>query len=183
MDDFSSLFFLVPALCADAFTASFVYGAGHVKIPMLSAWIITFLSSGILSAALFLGTCLRPFLPQELPVFLSASLLLLLGCSKVTAAPTKDMARHANKRDPEILSSSEAFILGIGLSLDNAAAGLGAGLSGNSFPALLLLSLLIGFLSVAGGCFLGQRAGALAGVDFSRYGGIILVILGLLKLV
>lgn len=183
MDDFSSLFFLVPALCADAFTASFVYGAGHVKIPVLSAWIITALSSGILSAALVLGSFLRPFLPQEIPVFLSASLLILLGCSKITAVPTKDMAKHANKREPEVLSPSESFFLGIGLSLDNAAAGLGAGLSGNSFPVLLLSSLLFGYFSVAGGCFLGKKAGALAGVDFSRYGGIVLVILGLLKLI
>lgn len=183
MDDFSTLLFLVLALCADSFTASFVYGAGYVKLPLSSAYIITALSSGILSVSLLLGSVLRPYLPPDIPVFLSASLLILLGCSKITARSTKDMADHANRKEPEILSPRESFFLGIGLSMDNAAAGLGAGLSGNSFPILLLLSLLLGFLSIEGGCFLGKKASLWASVDFSRYGGIILVALGLLKLV
>lgn len=182
MDSFSSLLFLIIALCADSFTASFVYGAGCVRIPWSSACIITALSSGILSGALLLGAVLRPFLPQEVPVFLSACLLILLGCSKATARPTEDMARHANRQEPEILSPAESFFLGIGLSLDNAAAGLGAGLSGNSFPMILLLSLVLSLLSVKGGCFLGKKAAAWVRVDFSKYSGFILVVLGLLKL-
>lgn len=182
MDAFSTLLFLVLALCADSFTASFVYGAGYVKLPLSSACIITALSSGILSVSLLLGAALKPYLPQDLPVFLSASLLILLGFSKITAKPTKDMANHANRQEPEILSPHESFFLGIGLSIDNAAAGLGAGLSGNSFPVLLLLSLILGFLSIEVGCFLGKKARLWASVDFSRYGGMILVVLGLLKL-
>lgn len=183
MGDFSSLLFLSIALCADAFTAGFVYGAGHVKIPLPSAFIMTALSSGILSVSLVSGSFLKPFLPMEVPVFLSACLLILLGFSKITAKPTKDTARHANQKEPEILSCSESFFLGIALSLDNAAAGLGAGLSVSSFPILVTLSLVLGLFSVLGGCFLGKKAGSWSNVDFSKYSGIILVILGLMKLI
>lgn len=183
MDSLSSLVFLILALCADTFTACFVYGTGNVRIPPVSSWIITLLSAGILSASLALGAVLKPFLPPDVPVFLSSSLLVLLGASRFTAAPTKDMAAHANKEKPEILSPSEALFLGAGLSVDNAAAGIGAGLSGSSLPAVLILSLLFGMASVTGGCRLGKRAVSMADMDFSKYSGVILVILGLLKLV
>ena len=183
MSDFSSLLFLSIALCADAFTAGFVYGAGNVKIPLVSALIMTALSSGILSVSLISGSLLKPFLPMEIPSFLSVCLLILLGFSNLTAKPTKDTASHANQKEPEVLSSSEAFCLGIALSLDNAAAGLGAGLSGSSFPILITLSLALGLSSVLGGCFLGKKASFWSGVDFSKYSGIILIILGLMKLV
>ncbi len=182
MSNFSSLLFLSIALCADAFTAGFVYGAGNVKIPLSSAFIMTVLSSGILSVSLVFGSLLKPFLPMEIPSFLSACLLILLGLSKLAARPTKDTARHANQKEPEVLSCSESFFLGIALSLDNAAAGLGAGLSGSSFPILITLSLVLGLLSVLGGCFLGKKAGSWSNVDFSKYSGIILIILGLMKL-
>lgn len=182
MDVFSPLLLLIPALCADAFAASFVYGAGHVKIPVLSACIINLLSTGILSVSLLFGSLLRPFLSADLPVFLCASLLVLSGASKLNAAPTENMAENANRNKPEILSPSEALFLGAGLSLDNGAAGIGAGLSGSSLLAVILLSVLFGFLSIYMGCSLGKRAGRLAGHDFSKYGGALLILLGLLKL-
>lgn len=183
MNSFSSLIFLILALCADTFTVSFVYGAERVRIPLPSIWIITFLSTGILGTALMAGAALKPFLPDELPMFLGSSLLVLLGASRFTAVPPKDMAVHANRLEPEVLSSSEAFFLGIGLSIDNAAAGLGTGLSGAPLPLVILLSLSLSFAAVTAGCAAGKRAVMAADLDFSRYSGIVLVILGLLKLI
>lgn len=180
---FSSLFFLAAALCADSFTASFVYGAGNVRIPPLSAGIITLVSSAILVSSMAAGSLLTPFLSPELPTFLSSSLFVLLGCSKLTAPATKELTDQANKKEPEVLSSSESLFLAIGLSIDNAAAGLGAGLAKSPALPLLFLSLILSFLSIDAGGRLGKRAGALIRTDFSRYGGIVLVILGLLKLI
>src|SRR5699024_11746977 len=46
---------LVIALSIDAFVASFVYGSNKVRIPLVSAWIITMLSTGILILFLVMG--------------------------------------------------------------------------------------------------------------------------------
>lgn len=87
MGDLSSLFLFTAALCADSFAVSFVCGTGKIKIPRSSAWILAFCPAAVLAAASALGTVLRPLLPEELPVFLSASLLMLLGFSHFTASP------------------------------------------------------------------------------------------------
>ena len=87
MGDLSSLFLFTATLCADSFAASFVCGTGKIKIPRSSAWILAFCPAAVLAAASVLGTVLRPLLPEELPVFLSASLLMLLGFSRFTASP------------------------------------------------------------------------------------------------
>ena len=86
MGDLSSLFLFTAALCADSFAVSFVCGTGKIKIPRSSAWILAFCPAAVLAAASVLGTVFRPLLPEELPVFLSASLLMLLGFSRFTAS-------------------------------------------------------------------------------------------------
>ena len=183
MSDFFELLLLVIALCADAFTASFVYGADRVKIPFLSAAIITLLSTGILAAFLLAGTVIRPFFPGNTAALLSAALLFFLGLGKCMAGPVKDVARQANDQEPEVLSAKEAFLLGIALSLDSAAAGIGTGLSGSSWPLLLFLSLASGFLAILGGSFLGKLVSGWTHLDFSRMSGVILILLAVLKLI
>lgn len=177
-----SPFLLVLALCADTFTACFVYGADRVKIPFVSAAIITLLSTGFLAVSLLAGRLLIPVLPGRLHAYLCAGILFFLGLCKLTAHPTKDMARKANQEEPERLSPREAFFLGISLSLDSVAAGLGTGLAQGPVPFLLLLSLGLGFFSVMAGSFLGKLASSLIRVDFSRIGGILLILLALTKL-
>ena len=52
---------LVIALSIDAFVASFVYGSNKVRIPLVSAWIITMLSTGILILFLVMGNIVGAF--------------------------------------------------------------------------------------------------------------------------
>lgn len=183
MSVFFELFLLVVALCADAFTASFVYGADRVKIPFLSAAIITFLSTAILAAFLFAGTVIRPLFPGNSAAYLGAALLFFLGLGKLLAKPVKDVARNANEQEPEVLSAREAFILGIALSLDSAAAGIGTGLTDSSWPLLLCLSLASGFLAIMAGSRLGRLISGCTHMDFSRMSGGILMLLALLKMI
>ncbi len=156
MGDLSSLFLFTAARCADSFAASVVCGTGKIKIPRSSAWILAFCPAAVLAAASALGTVLRPLLPEELPVFLSASLLMLLGFSRFTASPAS--ASVPEKSSEEQLSASGSFFLAMGLSSDNGAAGLGAGLAGASLAVLFFLSLFLSFtseqLSASGSFFL-----------------------------
>ena len=146
MGDLSSLFLFTAALCADSFAASFVCGTGKIKIPRSSAWILAFCPAAVLAAASALGTILRPLLQEELPVFLSASLLMLLGFSRFTASQAS--ASVPGKSGTKQLSASGSFFLAMGLSSDNGAAGLGAGLAGASLAVLFFLSLILSFTSV-----------------------------------
>lgn len=191
MGDLSSLFLFTAALCADSFAASFVCGTGKIKIPRNSAWILAFCPAAVLAAASALGTALRPLLQEELPVFLSASLLMLLGFSRFTASPASSSI--PGKSSAKQLSASGSFFLAMGLSSDNGAAGLGAGLAGTSLAALFFLSLVLSFLSVRLGAFLGGKSvlalensrrttGPRRSLDPSRTGGLVLILLGILKL-
>ena len=81
----------------------------------------------------------------------------------------------------------------MGLSSDNGAAGLGAGLAGASLAVLFFLSLILSFTSVRLGAGLGRKSalalensrqlpGSRRSLDLSRTGGLILILLGILKL-
>lgn len=74
-----------------------------------------------------------------------------------------------------------------------AASALGAGLAGASLAVLFFLSLFLSFTSVRLGAFLGRKSalalensrqlpGSRCSLDLSRTGGLILVLLGILKL-
>ena len=105
-----------------------------------------------------------------------------MGIFSLAKSHTEETARQTNHVKPEILSPSEACLLGAALSLDNAAAGLGAGLSGCPVPTLLLLSFLLGILLILAGVRLGRLAAGILRFDFSKLGGLLLILLGLMKL-
>lgn len=129
--------------------------------------------------------------PGRASRFLSASLLMLLGFSRFTARPAS--ASVPEKSSEEQLSASGSFFLAMGLSSDNGAAGLGAGLAGASLAVLFFLSLILSFTSVRLGAFLGRKSvlalensrqlpGSRRSLDPSRTGGLVLILLGILKL-
>ena len=116
---------------------------------------------------------------------------MLLGFSRFTASPAS--ASVPGKSGTKQLSASGSFFLAMGLSSDNGAAGLGAGLAGASLAVLFFLSLFLSFTSVRLGAFLGRKSaltlensrqipGSRRALDPSRTGGLILVLLGTLKL-
>lgn len=181
MSEYISMPLLAAALCADAFAAAFVYGAGRVKIPLSSASVLTLLSAGILGVFLAAGNVLRPFFTPLVSRIVCGGLLTVMGAGKLLSPSSDETAKRANIREPEILSPKEALSLGVSLSLDSAAAGCGIGISGGSLPALFSLSLIMGFLAILAGSRLGRAAASRFSFDFSRLGGLALIVLGLLK--
>lgn len=205
----SKLLLLIIALSADAFTASFAYGVDRVKIPPLSAVIIAFLSDFILIASLFIGNLFQAYIPVSLATALSFLILFILGLIKVFDSSIRKRIREnrfnsrelhlssknlrfiltvyakpqeANVEDIEVLSPTEAVSLGLALSLDSAAAGIGA--ASLRFPLVLTaaLSFLIGVITVFAGCYLGRRLAGKSSFNFSIVGGILLIILAFTKL-
>lgn len=205
----SKLILLIIALSADSFAAGFAYGADRVKIPPLSAAIVAFLSDLLLVLSLLLGNLFKAYLPETFTVFLSFVILFSLGTIKVFDSSVKKKIREnrfhsrqlhmssknlrfiltvyakpqeANTADIEILSPTEALSLGLALSLDSAAAGIGAASAEFSLPLTALLTFLISILSIFGGCRIGRLLAEKSDFNFSVIGGLLLLLLAFTKL-
>lgn len=203
------VFILAAALSADAFAACFAYGADRVRIPFLSGCILAGLSSAILFLFLLLGKAAGRFLPSGFSCALSFFLLFVLGLIKLFDGSAKALLRKLGRRarrlslsvaglhfimtvyaDPEaangadeaVLSPREALSLGAALSLDGAAAGLGAGILCLPLPFTVLLSLAAGGAAVAGGTLLGNLAARKLKLNLSWLSGLLLIALAFSRL-
>lgn len=206
---FAQILILVTALSLDAFAASFVYGTDNVKIPAASMAILTALSTGILLVSLLLGKWIGFFLTAGTAKAICFLLLFLLGLIKLFDSTLKSAIRKSglqkkkmsfsfsnlnfiltvyadpaivNKADISVLSPSEAASLGIALSLDSAAAGMGAGMMVLHLPLILLLSILSNMAAILSGSYLGRAAAGRMKADLSWLSGLLLMVLAFSKL-
>lgn len=200
---------LVTALSLDAFVASFAYGTNKIKIPLLSALILTFICSLTLTISLILGNIIRPYLPESLTHIICFIILFILGITKLFDSSIKAYIRKkktlnkritfkalnlhfilniyadpriADKDDSRTLSLSEAISLALALSIDGLAVGLGAALANVNSIMIVVISILIGMIAVMGGSLLGEKVSNKINLDLSWLSGILLVILGFMKL-
>lgn len=209
LTSFLEILLLVTALSIDAFAASFVYGTDKVKIPATSVMIISALSTGVLVLFLLLGNVIGGLISPETTTIICFIILFFLGLVKLFDSSIKRIIRKyknldkkvffsfsgltfiltiyadpqtANGEDITILSPAEAFSLGIALSLDSAAAGIGAGMMTFHLPATILLSLTTGILAILSGSLLGNSIAKRTSFDLSWLSGVMLMILAVLKL-
>lgn len=158
LDFFSShLFSLAPRSGIDTFAAAFGFGIDQIRIPALSALVLSLVSSAALSLSMLAAGWLTPYLPAGLTGWLSCALLCGLGLLKLFDSAIKRLVRRLPQpgrelsfsflrmrfllrvwADPatadtdcsSVLSAAESVALALALSSDGLAAGLGA-----DFPA------------------------------------------------
>lgn len=200
---------LASSLSLDALTAGFAYGTNKTKIPLLSAFIINLICTGVTGLALFAGMMLRPYLPYGLTVALAFTVLFAIGLIKLLDSITKSIIRKKSNINKEIngsflnfkfvlnvyanpeaadldesksISAPEAVLLALSLSFDGIAVGFGAALADINAIAIVLWSLFtnIGFL--LGGHFLGSKLSAKLPFNFSWLSGVVLIGLAITKL-
>lgn len=200
---------LVTALSLDAFVASFSYGTEKIKIPMTSALVLDIICSLTLTVSLFAGSILKPYLPGGVASVLCFLILFFLGITKLFDSSIKAYIRknkRLNKRiafqalnlkfiltiyaDPKVadsdnsrvLSYKEAVSLALALSIDGLSVGLGAALLDGNHFLIIASSLVIGFLAVISGSFLGKKVSDKTTLDLSWLSGVLLLVLGFMKL-
>lgn len=199
---------LVTALCMDTLVASFAYGTGGICIPGRSVLVIDGICTGTLGLSLLVGNLLGPLLPPGLTRGLSVGLLLLLGLVKLFDGVLKAWINRrqqprqvsfrlfdlqfilqiygdstaADQDRSRVLSPGEAASLAVALSLDGLAVGFGAGLTQVPLAEILLVSLLLHGLAIPLGCKLGQTVAHHSTLPLSWLGGVLLILLALLKL-
>lgn len=201
---------LVFALCLDSFFASFSFGAQQIRIPFLSAVVVSGVCSLTLFFSLLLGSLFRPFLPESLCTALGFAILLLLGILRLMDSGIKNLIRHsqsgsarlqfhflhfdcilriyadstaADSDHSQSLSCLEAAPLALALSADSLAAGFGAGIAERGGAAeMAALSFLFGLLLVGLGALTGRRVARRTGPGLSWIGGAVLILLAIGKL-
>ena len=199
----------ITALSLDAFMAAFAYGADRVKIPVSSVLVLTSLSACVLLFSLTAGNSLGALVPEYFAKGAAVVLLSALGILKLFDSSCKAFLRKlepggkklsfsmagikvilniygdpekANEEEKEVLSPKEAFRLGLALSLDSVAAGLGAGALRSSVWELFFLSFFIGLMAVLGGNLAGNRLAARKTDGLSFISGGLLLFLAMKEL-
>ena len=200
---------LVSSVCIDAFVASIAYGTNKIKIPFLSAVIISLVGSLVLGFSLIFGGFITEFLPGRLPIILSFSILMILGVYRLFEGICKSFINNKKRLDKPVtfklfdmnfvlevyadetkadfdkskyLSLKEAFYLAFALSFDSLAVGFGSSLGGGSYLQTALLCFIIGIFSVLIGVAIGKKLREKADIDLSWLSGVILMILAVNKL-
>lgn len=200
---------LVTILSLDAFVASFAYGTDKIKIPFSSVLVINVICSGILAIALFLGSVVKPFVPENLTTIICFVLLMGLGLVRFSHTYIKGWLKkcedhtknlefkfldihfllrvyadstEADRDHSRVLSPLEAASLALALSLDGLAVGFGAGLTEINYLQVILFSLLFTIIAVLLGCFIGRKVAEKLHLDLSWISGLLLIILAIMKL-
>lgn len=197
------------SLSIDAFTAGFAYGSKKITIPMRSVQVINMICAAMMGLALLCGAWLKPFLPEQLAVWLAFGILLTIGLSKLMDGLVKSVIRrHAriNKQikfsffsmkfilnmyaDPEdadadvsgSISPAEAAALAVSLSLDGIAVGFGASLVDVNGLAVVLWSLLSNMGAILLGRYVGHKAADKLPFNMAWCSGLVLILLAISKI-
>ena len=211
--DIFHVLLLVTALSIDAFAAGFAYGVDRIRIPIMSMGIIGGLSAGSLLVSLLAGRGILAGISPDYAHLISCMLLLIVGLIKLFDGTIKCLIRRRTLQerqltfhvfdlrflltiyaDPDkadadrggLLSAREACSLGIALSIDSMAAGIGAGIAAGSVAATVIVPVLLAFVmgmsAIGLGVFLGNHIADRYSLDFSWVGGLLLILLAVLKM-
>ena len=172
-------FLVALSISADAFFVAFSYGIHKIRIPWLSACIIEIVSGLITGLALFFGGLLCLVIPSFLTTLLCSTILFIFGILKLIHPETSG---NADKDGSLNISSSEAVLLSIALSIDGGAVGIGVAMGSVNKTAVLIFSVLLNGLFLFIGSVLGKHSASKLPGFFSRAGGIILILLAVVNM-
>lgn len=205
-----SLLLLAFAVSLDSFSVGLTYGLRKMKIPIKSIAVIAVCSAVVLMTAMMIGHFLESFFSPELAEKLGGTVLIVLGgwvlyqffrpdktellCHEkiilnfeikslgiVINILKKPMTADFDRSGT--INGIEAVMLGLALSLDAFGAGIGAALLGFSPGYLALAAACMSSLFVYAGMRMGSIFSDSSWMQkFSFVPGILLIIIGLLKL-
>lgn len=197
---------LVFATCFDSFLMSVAYGVENIRLPRKAILIIAFCGTFFLGLAMVLANGFAAILPSSTCHYVSFGILFALGFFNIFQAQMKHYIKK--HKDPLVIkikgislvidvfldeksadidqskdiSVQEALYLGIALSLDSLASGLGYGIGSGDIRLLLGCSFLIGILLIYVGNYLGKHFSNTTQKDFSWISGCMLMVLACMRL-
>lgn len=198
------VFLLIFSLSIDSLMAGFSLGMNRIRVPIQYLFLLNGIGACLLLLSIWFGTYFeRTILPHSAQ-FLSMVLFLILGICKIlesiyhklTSQEKEVKIRmhqvefifhiYANPEASDMdlskhISCKEAICLGLALSLDNLAIGIGIGLLDVSGILVTLLSFVIGVILIETGHLFGMRIGKKHKFESAWISGMILIILAFLK--
>lgn len=201
---------LVCSLCIDTFVASIAYGTDKIKIPFKSAIIINGTCSLFLAISLFIGSIFKDFLNPSIATSISFCLLFLLGVYRLFESFFKRYIQKfsdigvpltfkmfdfkfvlqiyadeikADYDNSKILTPKESLYLAVALSLDSLAVGFGSSLGDVHYLEVLILSIVIGFIALLCGGYLGRKFAQKIDINLSWLSGVMLIILSIIRVI
>ena len=160
----------------------FVYGVSRIRVPLSSVAVVTGISSLLLVISLLAGTALSSLIPESMTRYFSFLLLSVLGIVKLFDRSGHEEIQEANRNRDDLVSPGEALTLGVALSIDSLAAGIGAGISMAGIPAAFGASFLVGALALLLGLWLGGLISSHCRSNLCWVSGVLLILLAVMKL-
>lgn len=203
-------FFLVLALSLDTFTAGVALGTQKIVVPFRSVLAISLTCSASLWLAISLGGWIGNWISPRTGAVIGCIILVMMGSVRLFDGVIKELLRRccenkegmvfyrknlkiflqvcvdsaqADFNRSQSLSVPEAISLAAALSVDGLAAGVGAGILDVSHWLIFLIAMLINLFAVHLGCRTGIRFSRKHEQDISWVAGVLLIVLGLIKLI
>lgn len=162
-----SFMVLCVALSTDTFAAGLSYSAEKVRVPFSSMSIISLVSGFMFMLSLMAGEKIAYFIPPRITTLLSFIILMALAIYKLYDSlpdkfhkaqdlTTASFSEKVNKKNPAILSPTEAAALSTVLSIDSITAGISTGAPALPPAVIFLISAMIHFFSIKLGLSAGK---------------------------
>jgi putative Mn2+ efflux pump MntP len=159
----------------DNLAAGVAFGMRDTRIAAAPNLLIAAVTMAATAGAMTSGHVLAPVLSPSLAATLGASIICAIGVWTVLAS-FHDV--RVSARD-KVITYREALALGAALALNNAAAGVGAGVAGISPLTTTVLAGALSLICVGGGSRVGMSLGRVVGGGWaSRISGLLLLGLG-----
>ena len=202
----------VVAISLDSFIASFSTSINKIKIPFLSAFILSLITTAFLAAALFLGSSLSHIIPPDITLIIGVTVLFAIGLFKLFDSIIKAYIKKrqgldkkikfkflslnfmlniyaapetSDADDSKVLSLKEASTLAIVLSLDSITAGFGLGATETDmigFLWIILAAFVVCMLFIYLGALIGYKISKKVKLDLSWLSGLAFIALGFMNI-
>jgi putative sporulation protein YtaF len=184
---------LAIAVSVDGLGAGLACGLKGVRIPLSSIALMGAAAGGAVLTSMVAGALVSKVISPRLAVLSGGMLLILLGLFLLWQAGkgAEQGGLMGLVHDPALadtdhsgsISAREAVMLGIALALDGFGAGFGVALAGFSPAATGLAVAVVKVAFVSAGLRLGQMARSMPLKKIKALPGLIIMVLGLLKII
>lgn len=203
-----NILILVFALCLDTFVASAAYGTNRIYLSHGQIAVFNGICCFCLGLSLLIGTFLDSQIPETFTKHICFFGLFSLGCLRLFDSTIRRFLRHhralhknlsfhfshlrfiidiygdpmeADADQNQLLSWKEIIFFSLAMSIDSLLAGISAAFLKISIPITMAAAFLIGELFTYLGLFLGHKISRRCPKDLSWAGGVLFIILAILK--
>ena len=175
---------LTIALSLDSASAGFAYGTGKTRVPFLNIFVMAVIDTVILAVALLVGASISRIIPAYITLIISCVILIAMGLYKLVMWVKNKRSKTPVKECAKI-SWRETFIVGIALSIDGLAVGVGVAMTHITTLFIVIViafSMLTDILIFSLGYLLGKQIHKITKLDVSWISGIVFILIALQKI-